>query len=67
MWSTYLGREPLELGARDFVHQVVENPPTNPRKLDVISTLADVCTIVIVVKPQPPSVWVIWSLVTAKS
>ena len=30
MWSTYLGREQLELGAKDFVHQVIENP-LNPR------------------------------------
>ena len=48
----YLGREPLDLGVR---------------KRDAIATLADVCAIVLGVKSKPPSVWGIWSLVTAKS
>ena len=67
MWSTYLGREPLDLGVRDFFRSLGDSDPTNPKKRDVIVTLADVSVIVVGVKTKPASVWVIWSPVTSNS
>jgi hypothetical protein len=47
VWSTYLGRVPLDLGTRDFTHQVIENPrdPGNEMSWQLGRRLSYVCAI----------------------
>ena len=40
MWSTYLGRVPLDLRVRDFVHQGVENLELVVKGHKVVRTLS---------------------------